>query len=84
MILVVGATGALGGMIASDLLARGESVRVLVRPGSDYTRLVELGAQPVMGDLKDAASLRRACDGVETVITTANSAARGCSPALAT
>jgi NADH dehydrogenase len=76
MILVVGATGALGGMISRDLLSRGEAVRVLVRPGSEYGPLLELGAQPVMGDLKDPDSLRRACVGVTTVITTANSAAR--------
>jgi len=77
MILVVGATGALGGMIARDLLVRGEAVRVLVRPGSEYGPLLELGAQPVMGDLKDPASLARACAGVGTVISTANSAGRG-------
>jgi uncharacterized protein YbjT (DUF2867 family) len=76
MILVVGATGALGGTIARDLLASGQGVRVLVRPGSEYGPLLELGAQPVMGDLKDAASLARACDGVRAVISTANSASR--------
>lgn len=76
MILVVGATGALGGMISRELLSRGLPVRVLVRPGSQYGPLLELGAQPVMGDLKDAQSLARACEGVTTVITTANSAAR--------
>jgi uncharacterized protein YbjT (DUF2867 family) len=77
MILVVGATGALGGAVTRDLLRRGESVRVLVRPGSSYGELVEAGAQPVMGDLRDAESLRRACANVTTVITTANSASRG-------
>lgn len=76
MILVVGATGALGGMITRDLLSRGVPVRVLVRPGSQYGPLLELGAQPVMGDLKDPQSLARACEGVTTVITTANSAGR--------
>lgn len=76
MILVVGATGALGGMITRDLLSRGEVVRVLVRPGSEYGPLLELGAQAVMGDLKDPESLRRACTGVRAVITTANSAGR--------
>src|SRR5690606_27868265 len=34
------------------------------------------GAQPVMGDMKDAESLARACDGVRIVITTANSVGR--------
>lgn len=76
MILIAGATGALGGMITRELLVRGETVRVLVRPGSSYGELVEAGAQPVMGDLRDPESLRRACADVRTVITTANSATR--------
>lgn len=76
MILVAGATGALGGTVARDLLARGHTVRVLVRPGSDYEGLLEAGAQPVMGDLRDPDALVRACTGATTVLTTANSAAR--------
>jgi uncharacterized protein YbjT (DUF2867 family) len=39
--------------------------------------LIEAGAQPVYGDLKEPASLTAACAGIETVITTANSAVRG-------
>jgi uncharacterized protein YbjT (DUF2867 family) len=77
MILVVGATGELGGSITHRLLARGLPVRVLVRPGSDYGGLVEAGASPVMGDLKDPLSLARACADVRTVISTANSSMRG-------
>lgn len=77
MILVAGATGTLGGMVAHSLLARGHDVRVLVRPGADWRGLAEAGAETVTGDLKDPASLVAACRGVTTVITTANSAARG-------
>lgn len=77
MILVVGATGRLGGSIAHRLLSSGRRVRVLVRPGSDHQGLVQAGAEPVMGDLKDPASLRRACDGIESIVTTANAAGRG-------
>jgi uncharacterized protein YbjT (DUF2867 family) len=77
MILVVGSTGTVGGMVARRLLAEGRNVRVLVRPASNYQPLVEAGAQPVFGDLKDPASLKAACQGVDTVITTANSAMRG-------
>jgi uncharacterized protein YbjT (DUF2867 family) len=77
MILVAGATGLLGGMIARRLLEQGREVRVLVRPGSDHGALVEAGAEAVFGDLKDPASLEQACAGVDTVVTTANSAARG-------
>jgi uncharacterized protein YbjT (DUF2867 family) len=77
MILVAGATGMLGSRITHRLLADGHSVRILVRPGSDYQALVEAGARPVLGELGDPASLRQACAGIATVITTANSAARG-------
>ncbi len=77
MILVVGATGRLGGRIAQRLLSDGRRVRVLVRPGSDHQGLVQAGAEPVMGDLKDPASLRSACDGIEAIVTTANAAGRG-------
>jgi uncharacterized protein YbjT (DUF2867 family) len=77
MILVVGATGRLGGQIAHRLLGDGRDVRVLVRPQSDYQPLVDAGADSVVGDLKDPASLRAACDGIEAVVTTANAAGRG-------
>ncbi|MBA3890956.1 MAG: SDR family oxidoreductase [Gemmatimonadaceae bacterium] len=77
MILVVGATGMLGGMVTRHLLEKERQVRILVREGSDYHALVEAGAEPAFGDLKDRASLGRAMQGVRTVITTANSAARG-------
>jgi uncharacterized protein YbjT (DUF2867 family) len=77
MILVVGSTGVLGGMITRRLLEQGHRVRILVRSGSDYRRLVEQGAEAVTGDLKQPESLEAACRGVDTVITTANSALRG-------
>jgi hypothetical protein len=75
MILVVGATGQLGGLITRTLLARGEAVRVLTRAGSAYDDLLAARAQPVMGDLKDAPSLAAACAGVDAVVTTATGAA---------
>jgi len=77
MILVVGATGVLGGAIARLLLQRAEPVRVLARAGSPFEELVAAGAHPVLGDMKDPESLRTACGGVDTVVTTANSASRG-------
>jgi uncharacterized protein YbjT (DUF2867 family) len=88
MILVVGATGLLGGLVTRRLLEMGKLVRILVRKDSPSERLaqqgmatpaqslIDAGAQPVYGDLKDLASLLIACAGVKTVITTANSAVR--------
>jgi NADH dehydrogenase len=77
MILVVGATGHLGGMITRQLLAQRQPVRILVRPGSAYEALAAAGAEPVFGDMKDAASLNEAYTKVNTVITTANASRRG-------
>jgi uncharacterized protein YbjT (DUF2867 family) len=77
MILIVGATGHLGGVVTRMLLAQGQPVRILVRPQSDYQPLAEAGAQVVLGDLKERGSLDAACQGAETIITTANSSARG-------
>lgn len=76
MILVVGATGMLGSLIVQRLLGAGKEVRILVRPGSDYDELVASGAQPTQGDLTQPASLEVAVSGVDTVVTTANSARR--------
>ncbi len=79
MILVSGATGQLGGLIARRLLLRGEEVRVLVRdPAAPAARaLFGAGARLVPGDLTDPASLRAACESVQGIITTANSMSRG-------
>ncbi len=77
MRLVVGASGLLGGRIATGLLDRGDDVRILARDPASVASLVAAGAQPVAGDLKDPASLRAACEGVGTVVTTANAAQRG-------
>jgi NADH dehydrogenase len=77
MILVVGATGQLGGLIARTLLDQGKPVRILVRDGSSYDHLITAGAEPVTGDLKDADSLPACCTGVEAIVSTANSVGRG-------
>jgi NADH dehydrogenase len=77
VILVVGSTGNLGGSITRRLLAEGKEVRILVRPGSSYRDLVDDGAKPVTGDLKEPPSLHAACAGVDAVVTTANAIGRG-------
>ena len=77
MILVAGATGMVGSMIVDGLLARGQRVRALVRSANSAEILQARGVDATLGDLKDRASLDRACTGAEVVITTANSASRG-------
>jgi uncharacterized protein YbjT (DUF2867 family) len=70
-VLVVGATGALGGRVVGELASRGRSVRALVREGSDASPLSEQGVEVVRGDLVDPASLEPALDGVDALVTTA-------------
>ena len=77
MILVVGATGQLGGLIARALLQDDMPVRVLVRSSSTYDALAAAGAEIVTGDLKNPSSLAAATRGIDAVVTTANSIARG-------
>lgn len=77
MILVAGATGQLGRLITETLLNQKEQVRALARPESDIGWLHAAGAESVVGDLKDPYSLDQACAGVDTVISTVTSMARG-------
>ncbi|MAU01037.1 MAG: 3-beta hydroxysteroid dehydrogenase [Anaerolineaceae bacterium] len=72
MILIVGGTGALGSAATRLLLQRGHKVRVLTRDPQKAT-LKELGAEVVQGDLRDRASLARACAGVASVLAAAHS-----------
>jgi nucleoside-diphosphate-sugar epimerase len=67
MNLLTGATGLLGSHIAEALIARGERVRALVRPGSVVAFLRQLGAELVEGDLLRPASLPTAVAGADIV-----------------
>jgi uncharacterized protein YbjT (DUF2867 family) len=76
MILVAGATGFLGSEICRLLRDRGEDVRALVRRTSSpekVEKLRSLGVELTEGDLKDPRSLDKACQRVDTVISTASS-----------
>src|SRR5213083_3573382 len=70
-VLVVGATGDLGGRVVDALLARGKRVRALVREGTDPSRLAAKGVEIARGDMLDPASLERAMSGCSAVVTTA-------------
>ncbi len=65
MILVTGATGFIGGHLVESLLARGESVRALVRRTGSFDKTA---VEVVYGDLESGAGLETALQGVDTVI----------------
>ena len=65
--LVTGASGFLGSHVARQLVARGDDVRVLMRPSSTNRAVADLSLEYVTGDLRDPASLERAMAGIKTV-----------------
>lgn len=72
MILIVGASGSLGGAVARRLLDAGRPVRAMSRTPATLAELHARGADVVAGDLRDAGSLARACQGVDVVLAAAH------------
>ncbi len=66
-IFVTGATGFLGSHVARILAANGADLRLLVRRTSDLRNVNSLRADRVIGDLRDAASLKKAMAGCDFV-----------------
>ena len=69
MILIIGATGHLGGHVAWQLLAQGHPVRAMTREPTRAHALQSAGAKVVRGDLRDPDSLRAAMRGVQAVVS---------------
>jgi uncharacterized protein YbjT (DUF2867 family) len=67
MIVVTGATGRTGRRTAEAFLAKGEKVRVVGRDAKRLTSLVELGAEPFVGNVEDVASMTEAFTGASAV-----------------
>jgi len=67
MNLVTGATGHIGNVLVRELLAGGQRVRVLVRPGKIPHALAGLDVEIVPGDVLDRDSLERAMHNVSLV-----------------
>ncbi|QGF25218.1 NAD(P)H-binding protein [Raineyella fluvialis] len=70
-VLVVGATGDVGGKVVRALLTRDTTLRALVRPTTDASTLEALGVRIARGDMLDLESLVAAMTGVDAVVTTA-------------
>ncbi|MGW3644967.1 NAD-dependent epimerase/dehydratase family protein [Streptomyces sp. NPDC000878] len=74
--LVTGTTGQVGRRFVPRLLARsrpGERVRILVRDEARGEPFAELGAEVVLGDLRDPEALGKAVTGVDAVVNVAAS-----------
>jgi uncharacterized protein YbjT (DUF2867 family) len=83
MILLAGGTGTLGTKVLSLLLARGDGVRVLTRDAARADELRGRGAEVIVGDIRDLATVRAAVSGCATVISAVHGfvGGRGAGPA---
>jgi uncharacterized protein YbjT (DUF2867 family) len=75
--LVTGATGFIGGRLASALGDDGWQVRALVRDRSRASHLADCGIELFEGDVLDAGSLRGAGEGVEVAYYLVHAMGRG-------
>ncbi len=67
MIVVTGATGRTGKAATETLLAEGEKVRAVARDVKKLSPLVQLGAEPFLGNVEDVASMTEAFSGASAV-----------------
>ena len=65
--LVTGASGFTGRALVRKLLERGESVKALVRETSNYADIEKEGAEIIIGNVKEKASVGKAVSGVDRV-----------------
>lgn len=71
-VFLTGATGHIGSAVLPALLAAGHSVTALVRSEQKAAAVRTAGAQAVVGDIQDLASVRRWAAGAEAVLATAS------------
>ena len=66
MHVVMGASGNTGHIVASNLLTRGEKVRVVGRDSAHLQPLASKGAEPFIADVTDASALAKAFHGADS------------------
>ncbi len=83
MILVAGGTGTLGVPLVRALAASGERVRVVTRDPGRADALLTSGIDVIIGDVRDPATLTRACTGCTSVVSAIHgfTGRRGSNPA---
>ena len=67
MVIITGATGRTGRAATEALRAKGAKVRVVGRDAKKLATLVELGAEPFVGNVEDVASMTEAFNGASAV-----------------
>jgi len=70
-VLVIGATGYLGGKVVTNLLEKNVKIKALVRPATDASGLKKAGIVICTGDLTKPATIENALRGVDVVISSA-------------
>ncbi len=66
-VLITGSSGFIGAAVTRAVVAKGDEVRVLVRPTSNRSNLDGLPVETVEGDLQDFKSLKKALTGCQGV-----------------
>jgi uncharacterized protein YbjT (DUF2867 family) len=67
-VLVTGGTGFVGPQVVRAIIEAGHEVRALARERKKASHIAALGAELVEGDMRDAASLRIAAQGIDAVV----------------
>ncbi len=64
-ILIIGASGFVGGHLARALLAEGHTIRCLARDPARFQELAAAGCEIVQGDISDLSSVQRAMESIQ-------------------
>jgi dihydroflavonol-4-reductase len=69
--LVTGGTGLIGSNVCRLFIEQGDQVRALVRPGSDFGPLADIGVEIALGDVRSTDEFTRAAEGCGAIVNSA-------------